>query len=304
MKKNLDQLFLLLVTLQKWFHGTERIPVENGLSRGRLELFAMWHEVALLWRAWDWSAWAWSTFIFLLLVGLNYVPRFGGVLWLGLAPILSGIMLLLALRSKEPWGKSPMGWLRWGLRCMVINYTVLAWFFFYLITGAAVSLIFAGALDWVLIRVPFKRAWTFSMLHLGWILPLFFFLGVIGKSIRFYLGAFFALPLVAILDGGILRSLYASRAACRKNLWHVSLWMFLGWLVSFLPVLLYLSGGAFLIHWMTDRLPGTFSSLWKIYGSCTIVLLLCFFLTLLAWPLGFIIQAAAFRRVWREKAQK
>jgi hypothetical protein len=102
MKKNLDQLFLLLVTLQKWFHGTERIPVENGLSRGRLELFAMWHEVALLWRAWDWSAWAWSTFIFLLLVGLNYVPRFGGVLWLGLAPILSGIMLLLDLIWVNP----------------------------------------------------------------------------------------------------------------------------------------------------------------------------------------------------------
>lgn len=301
MKKVLHRFSVWLVKLQRWFQGTEVIPVAKGLSRGRLFPGAMLRQMAGLIRAWDWRAWALSTLIFLFLVGLNYVPRFGGVLWLVLAPVLSGIMLLLALCPKGPWLATPVAWLRWGLRCVVINYTVLAWFFFYLITGAAVALLFAGALDWLLIRVPFRRAWSFSLLHLTWILPLFFFLGVVGKSVRFYLGAFFALPLVVSRDGGILRSLYASRAASRGNFLSVTLWMLTGWFLSFLPGLFNFLGGALLIHRMTERLPGTFFSLWKIYGSCSALFAFCFLLTLFVWPLGFFIQAAAFHLTWGVK---
>ena len=278
--------------------GTERIAVRPQQARGRLGGFGMAKEIWALAKKWRWQDWGISACLFSLLMWLPYVPWVGGYLWLIAAPVISGAMLQFMVHH---WWSDPRGFPRWfrsGLRCVVLNYTVLAWFFFYLVCGAAVTLLFAGLLDWFLVRVPFKRAWSFSLLHLAWILPLVFFLGVIGTSLRFYLGAYLALPLVALRDGGVWRSIQASRTACQKRLAIVAFWMILGWLVSFLPSLLYLGGTGLWIAGLVEKLPGTFASLWKVYAGSSLLLAGCFGLALLAWPFGFLVQAAAYRRVF------
>jgi hypothetical protein len=78
----------------------------------------------------------------------------------------------------------------------------------------------------------------------------------------------------------------------------VAFWVILGWLASFLPSLGYLGGTGLLIHLLSIQLPATFASLWKIYAISTLLCLLCFFFALVVWPLGFLIQAAAYRRVF------
>ncbi|NBS54800.1 hypothetical protein EBT23_04460 [bacterium] len=290
--------FLRLV--ESWMRGTEKIPVRLRQARGQLGFAGMVGQVVALGRNWDASCWALSGGLFLLLMGMNYVPKIGPYLWLAFAPVVSAGMLQLALR-KGPGGTSGR-WdrLRWGVRCVVLNYTVLAWFFFFLVCGAAVAVLLAGLLDWFLVRIPFKRAWSFSLLHLAWIFPLIFFLGVIGKALRFYLGSYLALPLVARRHGGVIRSIGVSRTACRGSLGAVGLWVVVGWLASFLPSLAYLGGTGLLIYLLTIQLSATFASLWKIYAISTLLYLICFFLALVAWPLGFLIQAAAYRRVFGE----
>jgi hypothetical protein len=298
MKKMAKNLLKIWMTLESWLRGTERIVVQPGQARGRLGSTAMGNEIWTLMRFWQWSDWGISSCLFFLLMWVAYVPWAGGYLWLIAAPVISAAMLQFILNHRWKEQRELFGWLRWSVRCVVLNYTILAWFFFYLVCGAAVALLLAGLLDFVLIRIPYKRAWSFSFLHLAWILPLLFFLGVIARSLRFYLGAYLALPLVVLRDGGVWRSIQASRTACRKRLVMVTFWMFLGWLISFLPGLVFLTGSGLWIATMVDRLPGTFSSLWKIYAGSSLLMAGCLVLALLAWPFGFLVQAAAYRRVF------
>jgi|GEM_PF-2758751 len=298
MRKMVKILLEPWIILDSWLRGTERIVVRPQQSRGRLGGRGMAQEIWALAKVWQWSDWAVSACLFFLLMWLSYVPWVGGYLWLIAAPVVSASMLHLILDHRRNKKSGSLDWFRWGLRCVVLNYTVLAWFFFYLVCGAAVALLFAGLLDWFLIRIPFKWAWSFSFLHLAWILPLVFFLGVILKSLGFYLGAYLALPLVAQRDGGVMRSIQASRTACRKGLGMVALWMMLGWLASFLPSLMFLGVTGLLIAEMVEKLPGTFDSLWKIYAGSSLLMVGCFGLALLAWPFGFLVQAAAYRRVF------
>jgi len=258
----------------------------------------MVQEIRTLGSRWNRPAWLLSSAFFLLLMGLSQVPEVGGYLWLGLAPAVSAGMLQLAVHGRPGGTGGWWGWLRWAVRCVVLNYTVLAWFFFFLVCGAATAVLLAGLLDWCLIRLPFKRAWSFSLLHLAWILPLGFFLGVIGKAIRFYVGTYLALPLVVFRDGGVLRSIGASRTACRGQLGVVAFWMMTGWAASFFPALFYLGGTGILLFTGVEHLPGTMASLWKIYGGSTVILAVSGWLALLAWPFGFLVQAAAYRRVF------
>lgn len=285
-------------TATSWLRGTERIAVQARQARGRLGLKAMAKEIRALGSHWTRPMWLLSSAFFLLLMGLSHVPEIGSYLWLGLAPVVSASMLRLAVDGRPGGTGGWRGWIRWAVRCVVLNYTVLAWFFFFLVCGAATAVLLAGLLDWCLIRLPFKRAWSFSLLHLAWILPLVFFLGVIGKAIRFYLGAYLALPLVVFRDGGVLRSIGASRIACRGQLGAVAFWMMAGWAASFFPALFYLGGTGILVFAGAEHLPGTFASLWKIYGGSTVLLAVSGFLALLAWPFGFLVQAAAFRQVF------
>lgn len=298
MKKIVKILLGPWIILDSWLRGTERIVVRPQQARGRLGGRGMAQEIWALAKVWQWSDWAFSSCLFFLLMWLSYVPWVGVYLWLIAAPVISATMLQFTLNHRRNEKIGSLDWFRWGLRCVVLNYTVLAWFFFYLVCGAAVALLFAGLLDWLLIRIPFKWVWSFSLLHLAWLLPLLFFLGVILKSLGFYLGAYLALPLVSQRDGGVMRSIQASRTACRKGLGMVALWMILGWLASFLPSLIFLGGTGLLIAEMVEKLPGTFASLWKIYASSCLLLAGCFGLALLAWPFGFLVQAAAYRRVF------
>ena len=298
MKKVVKMLLEPWIILDSWLRGTERILVQPQQARGRLGGRGMAKEIWTLAKAWQWSDWSVSACLFFLLMWLSYVPWVGGYLWLIAAPVISGAMLKLFLNHRWNEKKASLEWFRWGFRCVVLNYTVLAWFFFYLVCGAAVALLFAGLLDWFLIRIPFKWVWSFSFLHLAWILPLLFFLGVIVKSLGFYLGAYLALPLVAQRDGGVFRSIQASRTASRKRLGMVAFWMILGWLVSFLPSLMFLGGTGLWIAGMVGKLPGTFASLWKIYAGSSLLVAGCFGLALFAWPFGFLVQAAAYRRVF------
>lgn len=298
MKKVAAALLVPWQLLDAWLRGTEQMSVRPQQARGRLGGFEMAKEIWALAKVWRWPDWGVSACLFFLLMWLSYVPSVGGYLWLIAAPVFSAAMLQFIVHHRWIDKRGSLGWFRWGVRCVVLNYTVLAWFFFYLVCGAAVAILFAGLLDWFLIRIPFKRAWSFSFLHLAWILPLLFFLGVISKSLRFYLGAYLALPLVALRDGGVWRSIQASRTACRKSLATVAFWMVLGWLVSFLPSFLYLAGTGLWIAGLVEQLPGTFASLWKIYAGSSLLLAGCFGLALLAWPFGFLVQAAAFQRVF------
>lgn len=300
MKPRVSTLLLPVTVLEAWLRGSERIPVEARQARGRLGPVPMAKEILKVWRQWRWPTWALSSIFFLFLLLLNYVPNVGGVLWLGLAPVISAAMLQLALKNPKVAGQTAGAWFRWAVRGVVLNYTVLAWFFFFLVCGAAVAVLFAGLLDWFLIRLPFKRAWSFSLLHLAWIFPLLFLLGVVGKAFRFYLGAYLALPLVTQRDGGVVRSIGASRTACRGRLGAVAGWMILGWVASFLPGLLYLGGTGILISSLVEKLPATFVSLWKIYTGSTLLFVGCLGLALLTWPFGFLVQAAAYRRVFSE----
>lgn len=286
--------------LETWLRGSERITFRTFQAHGRLGWAAMIGEIWGMWKEWRWPLWLLSTGLFLLLMILNYFPLVGGYLWLAFAPVVSGIMLLICLRDGANKKVAQRNWLRWSIRCVVLNYTILAWFFFFLVCGAAMTVFFAGFLDWFLIRIPFKRAWSFSLLHLDWIFPLLFFLGVIGKAIRFYVGSFLALPLLIQKDAGVMRAIGASRVVCRGSLGVVAFWMILGWMVSFLPGLFYLSGTGLLISGLVEKLPGTFASLWKIYASSSLLFLFYLALALLAWPFGFLIQAAAYRRVFRQ----
>jgi len=302
--KNLGNLILIAGTsVTSWLRGTERIAVQARQARGRLGLKAMAEKIQVLGSCWTPLVWLLSSAFFLLLMGLSYVPGIGGYLWLGFAPVVSASMLRLAVNGRPGGAGGWLGWLRWAVRCVVLNYTVLAWFFFFLVCGAATAVLLAGLLDWCLIRLPFKRAWSFSLLHLAWILPLVFFLGVIGKAIRFYLGAYLALPLVVFRDGGVMRSIGASRSACRGQLGVVAFWMMTGWAASFFPALFFLGGTGILLFSGAENLPGTFSSLWKIYAGSTVLLAVSGFLALLAWPFGFLAQAAAFRQVFGERAE-
>lgn len=298
MKTFLWSVLRSLRRVESWMRGTEKISVQPQQARGRLGLAVMASQVAALGKNWGRSCWVLSSGLFLLLMGLNYVPKLGPYLWLAFAPVVSAVMLQLALGSGWDGFPGRGDRLRWGVRCVVLNYTVLAWFFFFLVCGAAVSVLLAGLLDWFLIRIPFKRAWSFSLLHLAWILPLIFFLGVVGKALRFYLGSYLALPLVSRRQGGVIRSIGLSRIACRGSLGSVAFWLVLGWLASFLPSLVYLGGTGLLIHLSLMQLPASFASLWKIYAILTLLYLGCFLLALMAWPFGFLIQAAAYRRVF------
>lgn len=298
MRKGFSLMILPYRLIHSWLRGSERLSARPGQAQGKLGAGVMAREILFMWKQWRWPAWGLSIGFFLILMTLNYLPYIGGYLWLGAAPALSAGMLQLALHGRVTRRRTPLDWIRWVMRCGVLNYTILAWFFFFLVCGAAVAVLFAGLLDWFLIRIPFKRAWSFSFLHLAWILPLVFFLGVMGKAFRYFVGAYLALPLVAERDGGVLRSIRASRITCRGKLGVVALWMIGGWVVSFLPPLFYLGGTGLLISGLTERMPGTFRSLWTIYAESTVLLMICFGLALLAWPFGFMVQAAAYRRVF------
>ena len=300
MKKWVMMLLTPWQMLESWLRGTEQILVRPQQARGRLGCVDMVKEIWTLAKVCRWPDLGVSAAFFFLLMVLSYVPWVGRYLWLVAAPVISAFMLQFILIHRWDTTRSVLGWFRWGFRCVVLNYTVLAWFFFYLVCGAAVAIFFAGLLDWFLIRIPFKRAWSFSFLHLAWILPLLFFLGVISKSLRFYLGAYLALPLVALRDGGVWRSIQTSRTACRSRLATVAFWMVLGWLVSFLPSLLYLGGMGLCLTGLMEKLPGTFASLWTIYAGSSLMMVGCFGLALLAWPFGFFVQAAAYRRVFMQ----
>jgi len=282
----------------------ERVAVVQGMARGKLEAAVIAREAWRSLRHWNIKDWGVSSLVFFLLMVLTMSKTWGAYLWLGIAPLVNALMLLLI--------REPVSWreilckdgIRMAIRAGVTVYTLLSWLFLYFVLGSFVALLIGSALDWGLLRLPWKRVANLSVRHLAWVIPLLFLIGVILRSFRFYFGVYLALPLVVFRKVGILAAIRSSRMALRGSYLTVCLWMLAGWFLSIIPVLLLFVGSTLIISQGMRLGSASPSTLWQIYGAASIWFLVCLVLAAFLWPIAPAIQVAAYERVFGTNNQQ
>jgi hypothetical protein len=242
--------------------------------------------------------------VFFLLMVLTMSKTWGAYLWLGIAPLVNALMLLL-IREPVSWRETlRKDGIRMAIRAGVTVYTLLSWLFLYFVLGSFVALLIASALDWGLLKLPWKRVANLSVRHLAWVIPLLFLIGVILRSFRFYFGVYLTLPLVVFRKVGILAAIRSSRTALRGSYLRVCLWMLTGWLFSLLPVLLLIAGSSLILTQGMKIGPASPTTLWQIYGASFLWFSGSLFFALVLWPLGPAIQVAVYERVFGSNNQQ
>ena len=276
----------------------EKIDVVQGMARGKLGAVVIAREVWRSLRHWNIKDWGVSSVVFFLLMVLTMSKTWGAYLWLGIAPLANALMLLL-IREPVSWRETlRKDGIRMAIRAGVTVYTLLSWLFLYFILGSFVALLIGSALDWGLLRLPWKRVANLSVEHLAWVIPLLFLIGVILRSFRFYFGVYLALPLVVFRKVGILAAIRASRTALRGSYLTVCLWMLTGWFFSLLPVLLLIVGSTLILSQGMKIGSASPTTLWQIYGASALWFLGSLLFALVLWPLGSAIQVAVYQRVF------
>ena len=276
----------------------ERIDVVQGMAKGKLGAVVIVREVWRSLRQWTIKDWGVSSVVFFLLMVLTMSKTWGAYLWLGIAPLANALMLLL-IREPVSWRKTlRKDGIRMAIRAGVTVYTLLSWLFLYFILGSFVALLIGSALDWGLLRLPWKRVANLSVEHLAWVIPLLFLIGVILRSFRFYFGVYLALPLVVFRKVGIFAAIRSSRTALRGSYLTVCLWMLTGWVLSLLPVLLLIVGSTVILSQGMKIGSASPTTLWQIYGASSLWFLGSLLFALVFWPLGSAIQVAVYQRVF------
>ena len=282
----------------------ERVAVVQGMARGKLEAAVIAREAWRSLRHWNIKDWGVSSLVFFLLMVLTMSKTWGAYLWLGIAPLVNALMLLL-IREPVSWREIlRKDGIRMAIRAGVTVYTLLSWLFLYFVLGSFVALLIGSALDWGLLRLPWKRVANLSVRHLAWVIPLLFLIGVILRSFRFYFGVYLALPLVVFRKVGILAAIRSSRMALRGSYLTVCLWMLAGWFLSIIPVLLLFVGSTLIISQGMRLGSASPSTLWQIYGAASIWFLVCLVLATFLWPIAPAIQVAAYERVFGTNNQQ
>ena len=282
----------------------ERVAVVQGMARGKLEAAVIAREAWRSLRHWNIKDWGVSSLVFFLLMVLTMSKTWGAYLWLGIAPLVNALMLLL-IREPVSWREIlRKDGIRMAIRAGVTVYTLLSWLFLYFVLGSFVALLIGSALDWGLLRLPSKRVANLSVRHLAWVIPLLFLIGVILRSFRFYFGVYLALPLVVFRKVGILAAIRSSRMALRGSYLTVCLWMLAGWFLSIIPVLLLFVGSTLIISQGMRLGSASPSTLWQIYGAASIWFLVCLVLATFLWPIAPAIQVAAYERVFGTNNQQ
>ena len=282
----------------------ERVAVVQGMARGKLEAAVIAREAWRSLRHWNIKDWGVSSLVFLLLMVLTMSKTWGAYLWLGIAPLVNALMLLL-IREPVSWREIlRKDGIRMAIRAGVTVYTLLSWLFLYFVLGSFVALLIGSALDWGLLRLPWKRVANLSVRHLAWVIPILFLIGVILRSFRFYFGVYLALPLVVFRKVGILAAIRSSRTALRGSYLRVCLWMLTGWLFSLLPILLLIVGSALILTQGMKLGPASPTTLWQIYGASSLWFLGSLLLALALWPLGSAIQVAVYDKVFGSSRQE
>jgi hypothetical protein len=282
----------------------ERVAVVQGMARGKLEAAVIAREAWRSLRHWNIKDWGVSSLVFFLLMVLTMSKTWGAYLWLGIAPLVNALMLLL-IREPVSWREIlRKDGIRMAIRAGVTVYTLLSWLFLYFVLGSFVALLIGSALDWGLLRLPWKRVANLSVRHLAWVIPLLFLIGVILRSFRFYFGVYLALPLVVFRKVGILAAIRSSRTALRGSYLSVCLWMLAGWLFSLLPVLLLIVGSALILTQGMKLGSASPTTLWQIYGANSLWFLVCLVFATFLWPIAPAIQVAAYERVFGSSRQQ
>ena len=276
----------------------ERIDVVQGMAKGKLGAIVIVREVWRSLRQWTIKDWGVSSVVFFLLMVLTMSKTWGAYLWLGIAPLANALMLLL-LREPISWRETlRKDGIRIAIRTGVTVYTLLSWLFLYFVLGSFVALLIGSALDWGLLRLPWKQVANLSVEHLAWVIPLLFLIGVILRSFRFYFGVYLALPLVVFRKVGIFAAIRSSRTALRGSYLTVCLWMLTGWVFSLLPVLLLIVGSTVILSQGMKIGSASPTTLWQIYGASSLWFLGSLLFALVFWPLGPAIQVAVYQRVF------
>jgi hypothetical protein len=274
------------------------------MARGKLEASVIAREAWRSLRHWNIKDWGVSSLVFFLLMVLTMSKTWGAYLWLGIAPLVNALMLLL-IREPVSWREIlRKDGIRMAIRAGVTVYTLLSWLFLYFVLGSFVALLIGSALDWGLLRLPWKRVANLSVRHLAWVIPLLFLIGVILRSFRFYFGVYLALPLVVFRKVGILAAIRSSRTALRGSYLRVCLWMLTGWLFSLLPVLLLIVGSALILTQGIKLGSASPTTLWQIYGANSLWFLVCLVFATFLWPIAPAIQVAAYQRVFGTNNQQ
>ena len=282
----------------------ERVTVVQGMARGKLEAAVIAREAWRSLRHWNIKDWGVSSLVFFLLMVLTMSKTWGAYLWLGIAPLVNALMLLL-IREPVSWREIlRKDGIRMAIRAGVTVYILLSWLFLYFVLGSFVALLIGSALDWGLLRLPWKRVANLSVRHLAWVIPLLFLIGVILRSFRFYFGVYLALPLVVFRKVGILAAIRSSRTALRGSYLRVCLWLLTGWLFSLLPVLLLIVGSALILTQGMKLGSASPTTLWQIYGANSLWFLVCLVFATFLWPIAPAIQVAVYERVFGSSRQQ
>ena len=276
------------------FRG-QKYRVLPGLAIGKLAFRELLGESLGQLRRWSKREWTWAAGIFLFLAGVSCFGSPGAWVWLGMAPGMAGIMLVLVRgRTVKAWQEIPVILFKAG----VANYTILSWIFLNLLLGLFLALILSGVLFWVLPYLPVQKIGFFGLFHITYLLPAIFLLILIGKTLKFYLGTYFVMPLVVLDQRALFPAIRASRAALQKCHLRIAAWMLLGWGINAIPVVLFGIGVLVLFSLGTRILPAAEGSLWILYTYGAVWFFACLSAALWIWPFGFAMKTAAYRRVF------
>jgi len=213
--------------------------------------------------------------------------------------------MLLLIREPILWNEIlHKDGIRMAIRTGITVYTLLSWLFLYFVLGSFAALFIGAILDWGLLRLPWKRVANLSVENLAWVIPLFFLIGVILRSFRFYLGVYLALPLVVFRKVGILAAIHSSRIALRGSYLKVCIWMLAGWFVSLIPLLLLFIGSTLILSQGMKIGSASPTTLWQIYGANSLWFLVCLVFATFLWPVAPAIQAAFYERVFGSANQQ
>lgn len=273
----------------------QKCPVHSGLAVGKLPFRGLLGDSVGQLRRWGKREWTLAFGIFIFLATVSCLGSPGAWLWLGMAPGLTGIMLFLTREGQvKAWRQIPGILLKAG----VANYTILSWIFLNLFLGLFLALIFSGLLFWGLPYLPVRKIGFFTISHLAYLLPAVFFLFLLGKTLKFYLGTYFVMPLVVLDQRALFSAIQASRSALHKCHLRIAVWMLLGWGINTVPVVLFGLGLLVPFSSGTRILPAVEGSLWIMYSFGVGWFFVCLFAALWIWPLGFAMKTAAYQRVF------
>jgi hypothetical protein len=282
------------------FRG-QKCPVSSGLAVGKLPFRGLLGDSVGQLRRWEKREWTWAIGIFLFLAGVSCLGSFGAWLWLGLAPGLAGIMLVLA-RGMPVKAKHEIP--RILLKAGMANYAILSWIFLNLLLGLFLALILSGLLFWGLPFLPVQKIGIFALWHLAYLFPAIFLLFLLGKTLRFYLGTYFVMPLVVLDERALFSAIRASRAALQKCHLRIAAWMLLGWGINLIPLVLFGFGLWLPFAFGTRIFPAIEGTLWVVYVYGTVWFFACLAAALWIWPLGFAMKTAAYQRVFDFREEK